>query len=85
MKLFDKSGSRLVAEVSQRIYGNLMNSILSELRRKPYLIIAIMAWLVGIFLYVFRFEDVSDNRMFIPGLVGLIVLPVAIFHDLRKK
>ncbi len=33
---------------------------------------------------IFQFEEVSDNRMFFPGVLAAIILPFAIVNDLRK-
>ena len=60
-------------------------SFSSKLRRKPYLLIPTVGWLLTLLVMVFFFEEVSDNRFFVPGLVALVILPFAISNELKKQ
>ncbi len=53
------------------------------MRKSKYVVPGII-WIIGLYFYVFEFDDMSDNRLFLPGLIGMILIPIGVYLEWRK-
>ena len=49
------------------------------------LILLAVFWVIISYALVFEYNDFADNRLFIPGLIVWVIIPIAIYSEIKKK